>query len=106
MLALIETPGNEFASAVSPNGQWLAYQSDAGAGPRSTCSISPGPERWQVTTEGGQEPRWSGDGRQLFYRSSNRLMAVPLEGGTTFRYGKPRPLRRHLQQWHRVRPQL
>ena len=45
-----------------------------------------------MTTEGGQEPRWSGDGRQLFYRSSNRLMAVPLEGGTTFRYGKPRPL--------------
>jgi eukaryotic-like serine/threonine-protein kinase len=48
--------------------------------------------RWQVTSEGGEEPRWSSDGRQLFYRTSNRLMAVPLEGGNTFRYGKPRPL--------------
>jgi hypothetical protein len=45
-----------------------------------------------VTSEGGEEPRWSSDGRQLFYRTSNRLMAVPLESGNTFRYGKPRPL--------------
>jgi eukaryotic-like serine/threonine-protein kinase len=91
--ALIETPGNEFASSVSPNGQWLAYQSDAGGRPEvHVLDLTRTGARWQVTTEGGQEPRWSGDGRQLFYRSSNRLMAVPLEGGTTFRYGKPRPL--------------
>ena len=60
---------------------------------RSTCCDFGGTgARWQVTTEGGEEPHWSADGRQLFYRSSNRLMAVPLESGKTFRYGKPRPL--------------
>ena len=48
--------------------------------------------RWQVTTEGGEEPHWSADGQHLFYRSSNRLMTVPLEGGALFRYGSARPL--------------
>jgi Tol biopolymer transport system component len=93
MRKLIETATNEFGSAVSPNGQWLAYESDETGRPEvHVFDLSGTRARWQVTTEGGNEPHWSSDGRQLFYRSSNRLMAVPLEPGKTFRYGKPRPL--------------
>ena len=47
---------------------------------------------WQVTTQGGEEPHWSRDGLQLFCRSANRLMAVPLEPGKTFRRGQLRGL--------------
>ena len=90
---LIKTSRNEFAAALSPNLQWLAYQSDETGRPEvHVFDLGSSGARWQVTTEGGEEPRWSRDGRQLFYRTSNRLMAVPLEGGTTFRYGRPRPL--------------
>ena len=91
--ALVRTAKNEFCAAVSPNGQWLAYQSDeTGRHEVHVLDLGGSGARWQVTTEGGAEPHWSADGRQLFYRSSNRLMAVPLESGNTFRYGKPRPL--------------
>ena len=45
-----------------------------------------------MTFQGGEEPHWSQDGLQLFYRSANRLMAVPLEPGKTFRSGQPRGL--------------
>jgi len=90
---LIDSPRNDFAATVSPNGRWLAYQSDeTGRQEVHVFEIGGSGARWQVTSEGGEEPRWSRDGRQLFYRSSNRLMSVPLETGTTFRYGRPRPL--------------
>ena len=90
---LTASPRNDFAGALSPNGRWLAYQSDD-TGRQEVFVLEPGGSggRWQVTTDGGQEPRWSADGRQLFYRSSNRLMAVPLNGGNTFAYGRPKPL--------------
>jgi eukaryotic-like serine/threonine-protein kinase len=91
--ALVRTPKNEFCSSLSPNGQWLAYQSDeTGRHEIHVLDLGGSGARWQVTTEGGAEPHWSPDGRQVFYRTSNRLMAVPLESGNTFRYGKPRPL--------------
>ena len=45
-----------------------------------------------MTFQGGEEPHWSQDGLQLFYRSANRLMAAPLEPGKTFRSGQPRGL--------------
>jgi serine/threonine-protein kinase len=90
---LTNTPKNEFGGTLSPNLQWLAYQSDeTGRAEVHVLDLGSSGARWQVTTEGGEEPRWSSDGRQLFYRTSNRLMTVPLEGGNAFRYGKPRPL--------------
>jgi len=47
---------------------------------------------WQVTTSGGEEPRWSADGREMFYRIANRLIGVPLGEGAAFRAGKAHPL--------------
>ena len=90
---LVSTPANELAATVSPGGNWLAYQSDdRGRTEVYVRDLGGSGAQWQVTSEGGEEPRWSGDGRQLFYRSVNRIMAVPLEPGKTFRPGPARGL--------------
>ncbi|HEU4890746.1 MAG TPA: protein kinase [Vicinamibacterales bacterium] len=90
---LVQTRRNDFGSAVSPNGHWLAYQSDeTGRNEVHVLDLGGNGARWQLTTEGGEEPNWSADGRQLFYRTSNRLMAVTVEGSAAFRYGRSRPL--------------
>jgi eukaryotic-like serine/threonine-protein kinase len=90
---LVGTPSNEYAGAVSPGGNWLAYESDDTGRPEIYVRELEGSGvRWQVTSEGGEEPHWSSDGRQLFFRSANRLMAVPLEPGRTLRHGQPRGL--------------
>jgi hypothetical protein len=42
-----------------------------------------------VSTEGGEEPHWAPDGRTLYYRVDDRLMAVPIQSGVAFTAGKP-----------------
>ena len=90
---LVASPANEYAGAVSARRQWLAYQSDETGRPEIYVrDLGGSGARWQVTFQGGEEPHWSRDGLQLFYRSANRLMAVPLEPGKAFRSGQPRSL--------------
>jgi hypothetical protein len=66
---------------LSPNGRWMAYVS-AESG-RNEIYMCPFPEinkgRWQVTTDGGDNPQWSPDGRQLFYRKGDTVIAVQLK---------------------------
>ena len=45
-------------------------------------------EKWLVSDEGGSEPRWSKDGKLLFYRNGNRIMRVPITGRKNLDYGK------------------
>jgi eukaryotic-like serine/threonine-protein kinase len=80
---------------VSPNGSWLAYQSNESG--RFEIYVRPYPnvdsERWQVSTEGGIEPVWSRDGRELFYRSADgELMSVPIQSGKDFVPGQVKQL--------------
>ena len=89
---VVATAANEYASAVSTDGQWLAYNSDATGRAEIYVRELRGSGQWQVTTAGGLEPNWSGDGRELYYRTANRLMAVPVTGGPGFRHDTPRPL--------------
>jgi eukaryotic-like serine/threonine-protein kinase len=90
---LVDSPANEFGAAVSPGGQWLAYQSDStGRFEIYVQELLTASTRRQVTTAGGEEPRWSRDGSELFYRVANRLMAIRVERGPVFRAGGPRPL--------------
>ena len=55
--------------------------------------VRPFPEvnkgKWQVSTSGGDSPLWSPDGRELFYRSGDAVMAVSVETEPTFKPGKP-----------------
>ena len=53
----------------------------------------PGPGgKWQVSTDGGDEPRWSANGRELFYLHGDAMMAVDVKTSPTFSSGTPRIL--------------
>jgi Tol biopolymer transport system component len=91
--ALIESPFNKVGAQISPDGHWMAYVSDESG--RQEVFVQPFPDlsgRWQISTAGGTEPRWSRDGRQMFYRSGNKMMAVDIESRTGFAAGVPRML--------------
>jgi Tol biopolymer transport system component len=76
----------------SPDGRWLAYTSQESGRNEVYVAAFPGPgERWQVSTEGGVEPRWRRDSKELFYLSSDlRLMSVEIRSsGGTLELGVP-----------------
>jgi eukaryotic-like serine/threonine-protein kinase len=53
----------------------------------------PGPGgKWQISTEGGTEPVWNPNGRELFYRSGDKMMAVDIAAQSGFTASKPRVL--------------
>jgi hypothetical protein len=66
---LIQTGFQEFSPVISPDGRWLAYDSNESG--RAEVYVRPFPAvdqgRWQVSVDGGIEPRWSPDGRELFF---------------------------------------
>ena len=74
--AVLATPFDESAPKVSPDGHWLAYQSNESG--RDEVYIRPYPEtdraRIQVSTDGGLAPRWARNGSELFYLSGDREM--------------------------------
>ncbi len=87
------TPISESLPAFSPDGHWLAYQSDESGTPEVYVRPFPEPgSRWQVSTGVGGSLRWSHDGRELLFNASDRrLMAAPSIGkGESFVAGKPR----------------
>jgi Tol biopolymer transport system component len=74
---ILQTPAIETNPALSPDGQWLAFESSQSGRPevlvtrfpRSRTAVDATAPRWQVSTQGGSRPRWSADGRALFYVS-------------------------------------
>src|SRR5262249_22773835 len=73
------TQFNEYASALSPDGRWLAYQSSESGRPEVYVrDLSPAGGRSKISTEGGEEPRWSRDGHTLYYRRGNQFMTVTI----------------------------
>jgi serine/threonine-protein kinase len=82
------------AGGVSPDGQWLAYSSLAsGRREVQVAKLPEGKPTWQVSIDGGAFPLWSKTGRELFYRSGNRLMVAEVTvSGRTFTAGRPRHL--------------
>jgi serine/threonine-protein kinase len=89
----IATEFYEEQSQLSPNGRWLAYASDESGRIEVYVQAYPGPsEKWAVSIDGGSEPVWSRDGRELFYRSGARLMVVSIQTSPAFRASPPRQL--------------
>jgi Tol biopolymer transport system component len=76
---LVPAAFNESAPALSRDGQWLAYQSDEAGRMEVYVRPYPGPgARVPVSVQGGSEPVWSRDGRELFYRAGDGLMAATI----------------------------
>ncbi len=82
---LIPGTFGESAPALSPNGKWLAYQSDETGRMEVYVRPYPGPgARVPVSLHGGTEAAWSHNGRELFFRSGDSLMAAPVASDPTF----------------------
>ncbi|MBI4472263.1 MAG: PD40 domain-containing protein [Acidobacteria bacterium] len=84
---------NQWFPAFSPDGRWLAYQSDELEKNEIYVAPFPGPgPTCKVSTSGGEEPRWSENGTELFYRQGNTAMAVNVSD-RNFCHAKPRAKR-------------
>jgi len=87
----LQTPFNEGAAVFSPDGHWIAYSSDETGRYEIYVHEFPGPGgKYQISTEGGTEPAWNRNGRELFYRSGDKLMAVDILTHPAFSAGKPK----------------
>jgi eukaryotic-like serine/threonine-protein kinase len=86
----LRTPANEVAARFSPDGRWLAYVSDESGPWEVYVQPYPGPGgKWQISTEGGTEPTWNPNGRELFYPNGDKMMAVDISTQAGFSAGKP-----------------
>ncbi len=90
----LESPFVEYDARFSPDGRFIAYTSNQSG--KNEVYVRPYPRasgQWQVSTDGGQEPRWRGDGRELFYVTPDeRLEAVSVSATPTFEPGVPHTL--------------
>ncbi len=91
---LLHENQREVEPRISPDGQWMAYSSDESG--QFQIYVRPYPEvhggKWQVSSVEGVWPLWSPDGRELFYRSGDRYMAVPVKTEPTFSFETPKVL--------------
>ena len=89
--SFLQTPFVEVDPQLSADGRWLAYSSDESG--RFETYLRPFPAgdgKWQVSSAGGRQPRWRGDGRELFYMAPDgTLMAVPVAPGADPAPGLP-----------------
>jgi serine/threonine protein kinase/Tol biopolymer transport system component len=87
----LQTPAT--APRFSPDGRWLAYVSEESGHREVYVQPYPGPGgKWQVSTDGGTEPAWNRNGRELFYRNGDKMMAADIFTQPSFTVGKPRQL--------------
>ncbi|HYN01226.1 MAG TPA: protein kinase [Vicinamibacteria bacterium] len=91
---IVDTPGNELFSVISPDGRRLAYASDeTGQWEVYVATFPRAGERWRVSASGGHQPRWNPDGSELFYIAPDRrMMSVRVRSGSGFEWDAPRPL--------------
>jgi serine/threonine-protein kinase len=91
--ALLSSPFEEHMIAVSPDGKWLAYVSDATGRNEVYLRRMDGVSGiWPVSRDGGTEPRWGGSTRELLFRQGDSIYTVPLELGAEAHAGQPRAL--------------
>ncbi len=90
----LQTPFDERGGRLSPDGRWIAYESDDQG--RYEISVQPFPAsggKWQISTTGGIHPRWRADGKELYFISNdNKLMAAEVKPGSGFEAGVPKTL--------------
>ena len=91
----LQTEFNEGWSRFSADGRWIAYSSnESGSWQVYVQSFPASGGKWMISTDGGAQPQWRRDGKELFYISSDRkLMAVDVKGnGSTFEASVPKAL--------------
>jgi Tol biopolymer transport system component/predicted Ser/Thr protein kinase len=98
---LLSSPFTEARAAVSPDGRFLAYQSDeSGVFQIYVRELSPTGGKWQISTDRGRAPVWRADGKELFYLTPDfDFMAVPISYGAGFEIGTPAKLFNRRHHW-------
>lgn len=92
---VLTTPHNELFGSFSPDGRYLAYQSDESGRPEVYVrELGEAGGKWQISADGGFTQRWRADGKELyFWDVNNYLVAVPVQAnGRAFKTGQPRRL--------------
>jgi dipeptidyl aminopeptidase/acylaminoacyl peptidase len=90
--ALWPQEGEGLGAQFSPDGRWIAYAA-VDTGGQHQIWVRPYPDvdsnRWRLSADGGQFPRWSSDGRTVFYRRGTSMMAVSVRAGDAFAFDAP-----------------
>jgi eukaryotic-like serine/threonine-protein kinase len=94
LIQFLPSDSSKTNGQISPDGRWVAYASnESGDWEIYVTTFPAAAGKWQVSRGGGAEPRWRGDGKEIFYLGpTSRLMAVPIEASQTFSSGAPAPL--------------
>ena len=91
---LLQASFAERNAQISPDGHWLAYESNESG--QEEVHVRPFPKvgdgRWQVSSGGGTIPLWARSGRELFYRDGNRMMSASIQTTPKFSAGNPTKL--------------
>ena len=89
----LQTQFNEHAGHFSADGKWMAYSSDeSGRWEVYVRAFPSGGARWQISRDGGVEPRWGRDGKELFYVSSDGTLMTVAVQLAEFQASAPRAL--------------
>ncbi len=87
----LRAPLDQCVPMFSPDGRWLAYESNETGRSEIYVQPFPGPGgKWQISTEGGVRPVWARNGQELFYRNDDKLMVASITTEPSFSAGKPR----------------
>ena len=96
-------PAREAQAEFSPDGRFVAYTAVSSGSPAVYVQTFPDPTqgKWLVSVDGGSEPHWSPDGRELFYVAGRTLMAVPVRLAPGFVAGSPvRLFEAPIEPWY------
>jgi len=90
---LLVTDSSEYAADLSPDGKWFVYVSRASGRPEiGVRSVAGGGDESRVSLNGGTEPRWSRDGREIFFREGKEMMVAEVRTDPAVSISKPRAL--------------
>jgi serine/threonine protein kinase/Tol biopolymer transport system component len=93
-IPILQSTFNEGSAKFSPDAHWIAYASTESGSPQIYVrNFPPGGGQWMISRDGGIQPRWRHDGRELFYYSDGKVMAVEVKtDGNNFEAGNPHAL--------------
>jgi len=84
------SPAVERQGALSPDGRWIDYASNESGRSEIYLAPVPGPGgRRQISSDGGEQPRWVRNGKEIVYRNGTKMMSVPVQLRADLQTGKP-----------------
>ena len=93
-IPVVQSPFNDLNGMFSPDGRFIAYQSNESGRAEVYVQTFPDPGgKWQISTAGGVDASWRADGKEIFFRAPDqKLMAVDVQTAGNFQAGIPQPL--------------